>query len=52
MNFVTELSQSDEKNAILVIVNRMIKMRHFIACYAEDEETSVEETAKLLINHV
>jgi hypothetical protein len=50
---VTELSKSkDEFNAILMIMNRLTKMHHYIFCIAEKEETTAEETARLLINHV
>jgi hypothetical protein len=52
MNFVTELPMSNGFNVILMIVDRLIKMRHYIFCTAEEEDTSAEETARLLINHV
>jgi hypothetical protein len=53
MNFVTELSKSkDEFNAILMIINWLTKMHHYRSCVAENEETTAEETARLLINHV
>jgi hypothetical protein len=52
MDFVIELSESKEKNAVLMIVDRMTKMRHYISCLAENEETSAEETAKMLIDNV
>ncbi len=52
MNFVTELLESKEFNAILMIMNWLIKMHHYISCTIEEDDTSVEETIKLLINHV
>ncbi len=52
MNFVTELLMSNEFNVILMIVDRLIKMRHYISCTAKKEDISVEETTRLLINHV
>jgi hypothetical protein len=52
MNFVIELSESKDFNAILMIVDRFIKMHHYVLCAAEKNETFAEETAKLLINHV
>jgi hypothetical protein len=33
-------------------MNRLIKMHHYVFCTAEEDDTSAEETAKLLINHV
>jgi hypothetical protein len=53
MNFVIELSKiKDDFNAILMIINRFIKMHHYVLCTAEKNETSAEKTIKLLINHV
>jgi hypothetical protein len=53
MNFVIELSKSKKEfNAILMIVNRLTKMHHYIFCVAKENETTVEETTRLLINHV
>jgi hypothetical protein len=53
MNFVIELSKSKKEfNAILMIVNRLTKMHHYISCVAKEDETTVEETTQLLINHV
>jgi hypothetical protein len=52
LNFVIELSESKKFNAILMIVNRLIKMHHYVFCTAEEDDTSAEETAKLLINNV
>jgi hypothetical protein len=43
---------SNEFNVILMIIDRLIKMRHYIFCTTKKEDTSVEETARLLINHV
>jgi hypothetical protein len=52
MNFVIELSKSKDFNAILMIINRLTKMHHYIFCVAEKDETTVEKTARLLINYV
>jgi hypothetical protein len=53
MNFVTELSKSkDGFNVILMMIDRLTKMHHYISCVAEEEETTAKETARLLINHV
>jgi hypothetical protein len=35
-----------------MIMNRLIKMHHYISCTIEEDDTFKEETAKLLINHV
>ncbi len=53
MNFVIELSKSKKEfNVILMIINRLTKMHHYVSCVAEEDETTVEKTAQLLINHV
>jgi hypothetical protein len=52
MNFVIELFESKEFNAILMIINRLTKMHHYISCVAAQEEISAEEIARLLISHV
>ncbi len=51
-NFVIELSTSKDFNVILMIVNKLIKMHHYVLCIAEEDETFAKETAKLLINHM
>jgi hypothetical protein len=53
MNFVIELSKiKNDFNAILMIINRLIKMHHYVLCTTEEDETFAEKTIKLLINHV
>ncbi len=52
MNFVIELSESKDFNVILMIINRLTKMHHYIFCTTAKEETNAEKIARLLINHV
>ena len=52
LNFVIGLSESKGFNAILMIVNRFSKMHHYIACTTEKKETEIDETVKMLIDHV
>jgi predicted metal-dependent hydrolase len=53
MNFVIELSKiKNDFNAILMIIDRLIKMHHYVLCTAAEDETFAEKTAKLLISHV
>jgi hypothetical protein len=53
MSFVIELSKiKNDFNAILMIMNRLTKMHHYVSCTTEEEDTSAEETAQLLINNV
>ena len=43
---------SDDYNVILTVVNLLSKERHYIPCLANEEGTSAESTAKLLIQWV
>jgi hypothetical protein len=52
MNFVIELLDNKDFNVILMMIDRLIKIHHYVFCIAEEDETSAEETIKLLINHV
>ncbi len=52
LDFVTELFDSRNYNAILMIVDKLSKMHHYISCTTNENETTIEETAKLLIQHV
>ena len=44
MNFVIDLLKNKSCDTILIMINRLIKMRHYIICRAEDKETSAEQT--------
>jgi hypothetical protein len=52
MNFVIELLESKDFNAILMIIDKLIKMHHYISCLVEENEIIAKKTARLLINHV
>jgi hypothetical protein len=53
INFVTKLSKNKyEFNFILMMINWLTKMHHYISCVAEKNATTTEETTRLLINHV
>ncbi len=44
MNFIIELSLSEDYNVICTIICQLIKKRHYVFCHWEDEDISVEET--------
>jgi hypothetical protein len=52
MNFVIELSENKSFNAILMIINRLTKMHHYISCTAAKKKINAKKIARLLINHV
>ncbi len=52
MNFIINLSDSSEYNAILTIICRLLKERHYISCITDDEDITVEKTAEMLIQWV
>jgi len=52
LDFVTGLPECEGKDAILMVVDRLLKERHYIACKVGDEGTSAEKTAKLVYRHV
>ena len=53
LDYVTGLAKSKgQYDAILMVVDRMSKERHYIPCTCSDEETIAEATAKLLIDNV
>jgi hypothetical protein len=53
MNFVIELSKiKNDFNAILMIINKFIKMHHYVFCTIKKDNTFAKKTIKLLINHV
>ncbi len=49
MNFIINLFDSSKYNAILMIICRLLKERHYISCIIDDEDITVEKTAEMLI---
>ncbi len=52
MNFIIDLFDSSEYNAILTIICRLSKERHYISCIIDDEDITVKKTAEMLIQWV
>jgi hypothetical protein len=52
LNFVIELFESRNYNAVFMIINRLSKMHHYISCTTNENETTTEKTTKLFIQHV
>jgi len=49
MNFIIDLPSSKDKNVILTVICRLSKERHYISCFTDDEETTAEKTAELML---
>ncbi len=52
LDFVTSLLDSREYNVILMMIDRLSKMHHYISCTTDENETTAKKTDKLLIRHV
>ncbi len=52
MNFITELSLSEDYNVICTIICRLIKERHYVLCHWKDDDISVEETIWIMLWNV
>ncbi len=52
LNFIINLSESDENNAILTVINRLSKKQHYISCWSDDKEIFAEQTVKLLLTWI
>ncbi len=49
MNFIIDLPDSYDYNAILTVICRLLKERHYISCITDDEDITVEKTAEMLL---
>jgi hypothetical protein len=49
LDFITDLPESDKSDSILVVVDCLSKMAHFISC---SKDISAEQTASLFLKHV
>ncbi len=52
MNFIINLFDSYDYNAILTVIYRLLKERHYISCITDDEDITVEKTAEMLLQWV
>ena len=49
MNFIISLFISENYNAICIIINQLLKKKHYISCHSEDQKTSTEEIVKIML---
>jgi len=52
MNFITGLPDSYGYNAILTVICRLSKERHYIPCTTDDEGITAEKTAEMLLQWI
>jgi hypothetical protein len=52
LDFVTDLFDSRDYNAVLMMIDRLSKMHHYIFCKIDENEITIEKTIKLFIQHV
>ncbi len=52
MNFIINLFDSYDYNAILTVICRLSKERHYISCIINDEDITVEKTAEMLLQWI
>jgi len=52
INFIIDLSDSYDYNAILTIICRLLKETHYISCIIDDKDITVEKTAEMLLQWV
>ncbi len=52
MNFITELSLSEDYNVICIIICHLIKERHHVLCHWEDDDISVKEMIWIMLWNV
>ncbi len=52
MNFIIDLSFSEDKNVILTVICKLSKKWHYISCSTDDEEITAEKTAELILQWI
>ncbi len=52
MNFIIDLSDSYDYNAILTVICRLLKERHYISCITDDEDITVKKTVEMLLQWI
>jgi len=52
MDFIIELPKFDQKNAICIVIDKLIRKQHYIACIVTNESIFVEATTNILLYDV
>ena len=52
LDFVTSLSISNNYNAILIVIDYLTKKKHYIPCTTDENGTTIEAIAQLLLQNI
>ena len=52
MNFIIELFNFKDNNVICIIIDRLIKKRHYVFCVIDDDDLTIEVCVKILLHYV
>ena len=52
MNFIIDLFSAKEYNVICIIIDRLIKKRHYVSCWSDEQDLNAEEIAFIIIWNV
>ena len=52
IDFITELFDFRDNNAICIIIDRLIKKRHYALCVIDDDDLTIEICVKILLHYV
>jgi hypothetical protein len=52
LDFETKLLNNKDYNVILIMIDKSNKMHHYISCINDENETTIEKTTKVFIQHV
>ena len=52
INFMIELFNSRNNNVIYIIIDRLIKKRHYVFCVIDDDDLTIEICVKILLHYV
>jgi len=52
MNFIIELLEFDQKNAICIVIDKLTRKRHYIVCIVTNESIFAKATTNILLYNV
>ncbi len=52
INFIIELFESKERNAICIVINKLTKKYYYIVCTINNKNTIVETTADIFLYNI